>query len=78
MGLSFHDQDSLVDRVGSLRFASAGSNPILETGSVGDQENPGGDLADIEIQFSADSDIGNLWDMYSSLLINLNGSKKGI
>ena len=57
MGLSFHDEDSLVDRVGSLRFASTDSNSITETGSVGNQESPGGNLEDIEIQLSADSDI---------------------
>ena len=49
MGLSFHNENSLVDRVGSLRFASANSNPILETGSVGDRESPGENLEDIEI-----------------------------
>ena len=57
MGLSFHDENSLVDRVGSLRFVSTDSTPISETGSVGDQESPEGSLEDIEIQMSADSDI---------------------
>ena len=57
MGLSSHDEDSLVNRVGSLGFASADSNPIPESGGVGDQESPGGNLEDIEIQLSADSDI---------------------
>ena len=44
MGLSFHDENSLVDRVGSLHFAS-----IPKIGSVGDQESPGGNLTDFEI-----------------------------
>jgi len=55
MGLSFYDADSLVDRVGSLCFACIDSNPILEAGSVGDQERAGTNLEDIEIQLSADS-----------------------
>ena len=46
-----------MDRVGSLCFAPADSNPIPETGGVGDQESPEGNLEDIEIQLSANSDI---------------------
>ena len=57
MGLSFHDEDSLVDRVGSLRFVSTDSSPVTEIGSVGHQESSGGNLDDSEIQLSADSDI---------------------
>ena len=55
IGLSFHDDNSFVDGVGSLRFAPTHSNPILETG--GEQESPGGNSEDIEIQLSDDSDI---------------------
>ena len=57
VGLSFHDENSLVDRVGSLHCASTDSNPITETGGAGDQEIPERNLEDIEIQLSADSDI---------------------
>ena len=57
MGLSFRDENSSVDRVGSLHFASTDSNPITETGGAGDQEIPERNLEDIEIQLSADSDI---------------------
>ena len=56
-GLSFHDEDSLVDRVGSLHFAFTDSNPIPETGRQHHQESPGGNLEDIEIQLCTDSDI---------------------
>jgi len=49
MGLSFHDENSLVDRAGSLRFAGADSNQIPETGSVADQEKPGRNSEEIEI-----------------------------
>ena len=66
MGLSFHDEDSLVDRIGSLRFASANSNPITEIGGVGDQESHGGNLEDIEIQLSTDSDIHRDTDSHVS------------
>jgi hypothetical protein len=34
MGLSFHDEPSLVEAVGSLRFEAADSNPIPGTGSI--------------------------------------------
>jgi len=40
MGLSFHDESSLEEVVGSLRFASDPPKPNSETGSIGiiDQE----------------------------------------
>ena len=34
MRLSFHDESSLVEAVGSLRFEDANPNPILGTGSI--------------------------------------------
>ena len=34
MGLSFHDEPSLVQAIGSLRFEAADPNPIPGTGSV--------------------------------------------
>ena len=34
MGLSFHDEPSLVEAVGSLRFEAADRNPIPGTGSI--------------------------------------------
>ena len=34
MGLSFHNQPSLVEAVGSLRFEAADPNPIPGTGSI--------------------------------------------
>ena len=34
MGLSFHDQPSLVEAVGSLRFEAANPNPIPGMGSI--------------------------------------------
>ena len=34
MGLSFHDQPSLVEAVGSLRFEAADPNSIPGTGSI--------------------------------------------
>jgi len=49
MGLSFHDENSLVDRAGSLHFACTNSNQIPETGSVGNQERSGINSEDIEI-----------------------------
>ena len=41
----------------TLNTNSTDSNPIQQTGRVGDQESPGGNLGDIEIQLSADSYI---------------------
>jgi hypothetical protein len=34
MGLSFHDEPSLVEAVGSLRFEAAEPNPVPGTGSI--------------------------------------------
>ena len=34
MGLSFHDEPSLVEAVGSLRFEAADPNAMLGTGSI--------------------------------------------
>ena len=34
MGLSFHNEDSLVEAVGSLQFAVDNPNPVLGTGSI--------------------------------------------
>ena len=34
MGLSFHDEPSLVEAVGSLRFEAANPNPIPGMGSI--------------------------------------------
>jgi hypothetical protein len=34
MGLSFHDEPSLVEAVGSLKFETADPNPIPGTGSI--------------------------------------------
>ena len=34
MGLSFHDEPSLVEAVGSLRFEAADPNPIPGTGNI--------------------------------------------
>ena len=34
MGLSFHDEPSLVEAVGSLKFVAADPNSILGTGSI--------------------------------------------
>ena len=34
MGLSFHDEPSLVEAVSSLRFEAADPNPIPGTGSI--------------------------------------------
>ena len=66
MGLSFHDENSLVDRVGSLHFACTDSNPIQETGGVGDQDILEGNLEDIEIQLSTNSDIQGYIDSHVS------------
>ena len=51
MGMSFYDENSLMDRVGSLAFVSTStySNSIPDSGSVDDQESPGENLEDIEI-----------------------------
>ena len=40
MGLSYHDEKSLVDTAASWRFGAQNQNPILETGGVemADQE----------------------------------------
>jgi hypothetical protein len=35
MGLSFHDEPSLVEAVGSLRFEAADPNAMPGTGSIG-------------------------------------------
>ena len=58
MGLSFHDEISLVELAssGSLRFAAKDSNAMAETGTVNsdkernnDVEIPLGDESDIQI-----------------------------
>ena len=36
MGLSFYNQKSMKETVGSLRFASRNEDPILETGDIVD------------------------------------------
>jgi hypothetical protein len=41
MGLSFHDEPSLVESVGSLRFAADHPNPIVGMGSLREDGNLG-------------------------------------
>jgi len=41
MGLSFQDEPSLVETVGSLRFAADHPNPIVGMGSLSEDENLG-------------------------------------
>ena len=54
MGLSFHDESSMVEAsIGSLRFAPEITNSISENGII-DEE---GIHTDSEIQLSDDSDI---------------------
>ena len=58
MGLSFHDESSMVElaSIGSLRLAPDDPNPIPETASINvlDEERR---YDDIDIQLSDDSDI---------------------
>ena len=55
MGLSFHDESSMVEATsfGSLRFASDISNPISENGIIDEERRHD----DSEIHLSDDSDI---------------------
>ena len=54
MGLSFHDETSMVDAsIGSLRFAPAIENPITENGMIDEERRHD----DSEIQLSSDSEI---------------------
>jgi hypothetical protein len=39
MGLSFHDESSLVEAVSSLQFAADHPNPIVGMGSLSEDEN---------------------------------------
>ena len=41
MGLSFHDEPSLVEAVSSLQFAADHPNPIVGTGSLSEDGNLG-------------------------------------
>ncbi len=41
MGLSFHDEPSLVEAVSSLQFAADHPNPMVGMGSLSDDENLG-------------------------------------
>ena len=65
MGMSFHDQPSLVEAVGSLRFnAVDGPDPNLGMGSDGslgiglDDLNAGQEMANISQERGDDADIG--------------------
>ena len=54
MGLSFHDESSMVEAsIGSLRFAPDIANPISENGIIDEERRHD----DSEIQLSSDSDI---------------------
>ena len=54
MGLSFHDESSMVEAsIGSLRFAPDISNPKSENGIINEERRHD----DTEIQLSCDSDI---------------------
>jgi hypothetical protein len=56
MGLSFHDETSLVETVGSLQFAVDHSNPILGMGSLSEDENLGIEPDNL----SANLEMGNI------------------
>ena len=54
MGLSFHDESSMVEAsIGSLRFASDIANPLSENGMIDEEGRHDGS----ETQLSDDSDI---------------------
>ena len=54
MGLSFHDESSMVEAsIGSLCFAPDFANPISENGIIDEERRHD----DSEIQLSSDSDI---------------------
>ena len=56
MGLSYHDEQSLVETAASWRFAPYNQNPISETGDI--EIEPGQERVDcIDIQQSASNDI---------------------
>ena len=56
MGLSFHDENSLVEltSAGNLRFAADDSNAIPETGTVNSERERNND---VEIPLGDESDI---------------------
>ena len=49
MGLSFHDQESIVEVISSLHFASDHPNPIPETGSISIEGQERAEDFDIEV-----------------------------
>ena len=55
MGLSFHDQESMVEVTSSLHFASDNPNPNSETGSIGIEGQ--GRSEDVDIQELSNRDI---------------------
>ena len=73
MGLSFHDQPSLVEAVGSLRFnAVEDPSPNLGTGSIGQDEglhtglddpNASQEMANISQERGDDANIGRSNDI---------------
>jgi len=48
LGLSFHDEESLVEAVGSLRFAAEDPTPILGTGSINGSLHAGHEFPEID------------------------------
>ena len=61
MGLSFHDQESMVEAISSLHFVS--NNPNPETGSIGIEGQERSEDVDIEV---SNRDI--LWSFHSVYL----------
>ena len=49
MGLSFHDQESMVEVTSSLHFASDHPNPNPETGSISMERQERSENFDIEV-----------------------------
>ena len=49
MGMSFHDQESMVEVTSSLHFASDHPNPIPETGSIDIEGQERSEDFDIEV-----------------------------
>jgi hypothetical protein len=67
MGLSFHDEPSLVEAVSDLRFEAANPNPIPGTGSISldgslhtGPHDPNAILEMISIEERRDGDIGGV------------------
>ena len=49
MGLSFHDEPSLVEAVSSLQFAADHPNPIVRMGSLSEDGNLGIEPDDLNV-----------------------------